>query len=116
MAQQVNSVLNQFLDFAESVRNAHYVSVTGQAFTDVVNIGIGGSDLGPAMVTQALASWHDGPNLHFVSNIDGDQIFNTLKALDCETTLIIVSSKSMTTKETIHNFETAVQWLKAGIG
>lgn len=114
--EQVNSVLSKFLDFAETVRNASYISVSGQAFTDVVNIGIGGSDLGPAMVTQALESWHDGPRIHFVSNVDGDQIFNTLRSLDCETTLVIVSSKTLTTKETIQNFETALDWLKKGLG
>lgn len=116
VAGQVDSVLTSFLDFAESVRTARYLSLTGKAFTDVVNIGIGGSDLGPVMVTQALASWHDGPRLHFVSNIDGDQVYNTLASLNCETTLIIVSSKTLTTRETVYNFETALEWLKQGLG
>ncbi len=114
--REVESVLDKFLEFAESVRTGGHLTVTGERFTDVINIGIGGSDLGPSMVTEALASWHDGPNLHFISNIDGDQIFSILKNLNCKTTLIIVSSKSMTTRETIHNFETALDWLKNGLG
>jgi len=116
VVQQVDAVLDRFLDFAESLRNAGYLSSTGQAFTDVINIGIGGSDLGPAMVTQALSTWHDGPALHFVSNIDGDQLFSLLRTLNCDTTLVIVSSKTMSTSETIQNFETALDWLKAGLG
>jgi len=116
VVQEVEAVLGRFLDFAESLRNGSYRSASGQPFSDVINIGIGGSDLGPAMVTQALASWHDGPALHFVSNIDGDQIFSLLQKLNCETTLVVVSSKTMSTAETIQNFETALEWLKAGLG
>ena len=71
--------------------------------TDVVNIGIGGSDLGPAMAVQALAPYHDGPRCHFVSNVDGAHIADTLRGLDAKTTLVIVASKTFTTIETMTN-------------
>ncbi|MEM6386806.1 MAG: glucose-6-phosphate isomerase [Pseudomonadota bacterium] len=96
--------------FAEDVRSGVY-RLTGGQVTDVVNIGIGGSDLGPAMATLALAPYHDGPRVHFVSNVDGAQINDTLLGLDQKTTLIIVASKTFTTIETITNAETARRWL-----
>lgn len=112
----VAEVRERFLNFAEDVRTGTYKTVSGQAFTDVVNIGIGGSDLGPVMVTASLASWHDGPRLHFVSNVDGAHIVDTLTPLNPATTLLIVASKTFTTAETMLNFSTALAWLKAGLG
>ena len=97
-------------DFAARVRDGRF-SGQGGRFTDVVNIGIGGSDLGPAMATRALAPWHDGPRVHFVSNVDGADIADTLKGLDPETTLVIVASKTFTTIETMTNAETARAWM-----
>ena len=90
--------------------------VRGSAVTDVVNIGIGGSDLGPAMATLALAPYHDGPRCHFVSNVDGAHIADTLKELDAKTTLVIVASKTFTTIETMTNAQTARDWMVAGGG
>ena len=85
--------------------------VRAGAYTDVVNIGIGGSDLGPAMATQALAPYHDGPRCHFVSNVDGAHIADTLRDLDAKTTLVIVASKTFTTIETMTNARTARAWM-----
>jgi glucose-6-phosphate isomerase len=79
--------------------------------TDVVNIGIGGSDLGPAMAVQALSPYHDGPRCHFVSNVDGAHIADTLRGLDAKTTLVIVASKTFTTIETMTNARTARAWM-----
>lgn len=112
----VAEVRERFLEFAEAVRTGAYQTVSGQTFTDVVNIGIGGSDLGPVMVTAALAPWHDGPRLHFVSNVDGAHIVDTLRPLNPATTLIIVASKTFTTAETMLNFSTALAWLKSELG
>ncbi len=95
---------------AEDVRSGVF-RVSGGQVTDVVNIGIGGSDLGPAMAVQALAPYHDGPRVHFVSNVDGAQINDTLLGLDPKTTLVIVASKTFTTIETMTNAETAWRWL-----
>ncbi len=112
----VVAVRERFLQFAEDVRTGAYRTVSGEKFTDVVNIGIGGSDLGPVMVTQSLAPWHDGPNLHFVSNVDGAHIIDTLGKLNPATTLVIVASKTFTTAETMLNFASALAWLKADLG
>ncbi|WP_299686743.1 glucose-6-phosphate isomerase [uncultured Tateyamaria sp.] len=83
----------------------------GSAITDVVNIGIGGSDLGPAMAAQALSPFHDGPRTHFVSNVDGAHISDVLRGLDATTTLVIVASKTFTTIETMTNARTARAWM-----
>ncbi|HMT92782.1 glucose-6-phosphate isomerase [uncultured Thiothrix sp.] len=112
----VEAVRERFLEFAEAVRTGAYKTVSGQTFTDVVNIGIGGSDLGPVMVTASLAPWHDGPRLHFVSNVDGAHIVDTLTPLNPATTLVIVASKTFTTAETMLNFSTALAWLKLALG
>ncbi|KIC27369.1 glucose-6-phosphate isomerase [Leisingera sp. ANG-M6] len=88
----------------------------GGAFTDVVNIGIGGSDLGPVMATLALAPYHDGPRCQFVSNVDGAHIHDILQRLDPQTTLVIVASKTFTTIETMTNAATARRWVEAGGG
>jgi glucose-6-phosphate isomerase len=96
--------------FADAVRSGAFIGQGGR-ITDVVNIGIGGSDLGPAMATLALAPWHDGPRLHYVSNVDGAHIHDTLAGLNPETTLVIVASKTFTTIETMTNADTAKRWL-----
>ncbi|MBL9047230.1 MAG: glucose-6-phosphate isomerase [Tabrizicola sp.] len=96
--------------FARDVRSGAFKGQGGK-ITDVVNIGIGGSDLGPAMATLALAPFHDGPRCHFVSNVDGAHIHDTLKGLNPETTLVIVASKTFTTIETMTNADTAKRWL-----
>lgn len=96
--------------FAQDVRSGTYRGQGGR-ITDVVNIGIGGSDLGPAMATLALAPFHDGPRVHFVSNVDGAHVHDTLKGLDPETTLVIVASKTFTTIETMTNADTARRWM-----
>lgn len=96
--------------FAQDVRQGRFTG-QGGAITDVVNIGIGGSDLGPAMATLALAPYHDGPRCHFVSNVDGAHVADTLKGLNPETTLVIVASKTFTTVETMTNAETARRWM-----
>src|SRR5690606_13578795 len=84
---------------------------TGKEITDVVNIGIGGSDLGPVMVTEALKSYKTRLNMHFVSNVDGTQMVETLKPLNPETTLFLVASKTFTTQETMLNAFSAKEWL-----
>jgi glucose-6-phosphate isomerase len=96
--------------FANDVRSGRFTGQGGK-ITDVVNIGIGGSDLGPAMATLALAPYHDGPRCHFVSNVDGAHIADTLALLNPETTLVIVASKTFTTIETMTNAETARVWM-----
>ncbi|HDR29966.1 glucose-6-phosphate isomerase [Rhodovulum sp.] len=101
-------------DFAEMVRGGLFAG-QGGAITDVVNIGIGGSDLGPAMAVQALAPYHDGPRCHFVSNVDGAHVADTLKGLNPETTLVIVASKTFTTIETMTNAATARDWMAARV-
>lgn len=112
----VRSVLDRMADFSEAVRSGELASSSGAPFTDVVNIGIGGSDLGPAMVTLALAPYHDGPELHYVSNVDGAHIADTLEKLDPATTLIIVASKTFTTVETMTNAQTARKWIADALG
>ncbi|MCP5074014.1 MAG: glucose-6-phosphate isomerase [Rhodobacteraceae bacterium] len=104
--------LERLKSFCAGVRNGEITAANGAMFTDVVNIGIGGSDLGPVMTTKALSSCHDGPRTHFVSNIDGADIADTLIGLNPETTLLIIASKSFTTSETITNATTAKSWLE----
>ena len=101
--------------FAEEVRGGAIIGAGG-SFTDVVNIGIGGSDLGPVMATHALAPYHDGPRLHYVSNVDGAHIADTLRQLDPTRTLVIVASKTFTTIETMTNARTARAWMVDGGG
>ncbi|RQP06826.1 MAG: glucose-6-phosphate isomerase [Paracoccus sp. BP8] len=96
--------------FADAVRDGSFAGQGGK-ITDVVNIGIGGSDLGPAMATRALSPWHDGPRVHFVSNVDGADIADTIARLDPATTLVIVASKTFTTIETMTNAKTALDWM-----
>ncbi len=111
----INAVLDRMAAFATAVREGTLCGSAGP-FTDVVNIGIGGSDLGPAMATLALAPYHDGPRLHFVSNVDSAHVHDTLHGLDPETTLVIVASKTFTTIETMTNARTAQGWLAAALG
>ncbi len=99
--------------FAEGVRGGQVQSPAGAPFSDVVNIGIGGSDLGPAMASRALAPCHDGPRLHFVSNVDSADFADTTRGLDPARTLFIVASKTFTTQETMQNAATARAWLEA---
>lgn len=110
-AQEVDSVLQHMKEFSEEVRLGKWTGYTGRAITDVVNIGIGGSDLGPVMVTEALKAYaQDGLHVHFVSNIDGTHLAETLKGLDQETTLFLVASKTFTTAETTTNANSAKTW------
>ncbi|MEY4979726.1 MAG: hypothetical protein RLZZ352_1996 [Pseudomonadota bacterium] len=114
--QQVQTELNRVCDFAERVRSGQATSSTGAAFTDVVNIGIGGSDLGPRMAADALAPWCNGLRVHFVSNPDAWALHSILRGLNPATTLIIVASKTFTTQETMTNAASARRWLAdAGI-
>ncbi|MEP3046073.1 MAG: glucose-6-phosphate isomerase [Roseibium sp.] len=114
--QDVSAVLDAMADFSEAIRSGDLTSSSGDAFTDVVNIGIGGSDLGPVMATLALAPYHYGPNLHYVSNVDGAHIADTLEQLDPATTLVIVASKTFTTIETMTNAQTARKWIADTLG
>jgi glucose-6-phosphate isomerase len=113
---EVHAVLDAMSRFAAALRDGEATGATGLRFTDVVNIGIGGSDLGPAMATLALAPYHDGPRAHYVSNVDGAHIHDTLKPLDPATTLVIVASKTFTTIETMTNAATARRWIEAALG
>ena len=107
----VRAALHHIRSFSEAVRSGRWVGYSGLRITDVVNIGIGGSDLGPAMVTQALAPYtQDGPRMHFVSNVDGAHIADTLRGLQPATTLFTIASKTFTTQETMANAHTAREW------
>ena len=106
--------LDRMQAFADALRSGR-IRGQGGAITDVVNIGIGGSDLGPAMAVLALAPYHDGPRCHFVSNVDGAHVADTLKGLDPARTLVIVASKTFTTIETMTNARTARDWMAASV-
>ncbi|MEJ2423485.1 MAG: glucose-6-phosphate isomerase [Candidatus Thiodiazotropha sp.] len=109
---EVNGVLDKMARFSESVRSGEWLGYTGKAITDVVNIGIGGSNLGPLMVCEALKPYQSpGLRVHFVSNVDGTHIQETVKSLNPETTLFVVASKTFTTQETLTNARTARAWL-----
>jgi glucose-6-phosphate isomerase len=109
---EVHATLEKFLGFADDVRSGEIRGIAGDKFSDVVNIGIGGSDLGPAMATIALMPYRDGgPRLHFVSNVDGAHLSDTLATLDAERTLILIASKTFTTSETMTNAASARAWL-----
>ncbi|KHS86946.1 glucose-6-phosphate isomerase [Pectobacterium brasiliense] len=107
---EVNVVLAKMKDFSERVIGGEWKGYTGKTITDVVNIGIGGSDLGPFMVTEALKPYKNHLNMHFVSNVDGTHIAETLKPLNPETTLFLVASKTFTTQETMTNAHSARDW------
>ncbi len=112
----ITGELVRFLGFAEDVRSGRYAAADGKPFTDVVNIGIGGSDLGPVMAVLALAPYHDGPRLHFVSNVDGAHLADTLKRLDPRRTLVLIASKTFTTQETMANAVLARNWAEKALG
>jgi glucose-6-phosphate isomerase len=107
---EVNAVLGQMKEFSEKVISGDWKGYSGKSITDIVNIGIGGSDLGPLMVTEALRPYKNHLNLHFVSNVDGTHIAETLKKVNPETTLFIVASKTFTTQETMTNAISARDW------
>ncbi len=110
---EVNAVLAKMKDFCERIISGSWKGYTGKAITDVINIGIGGSDLGPYMVTEALRPYKNHLNMHFVSNVDGTHIVEVLKKVNPETTLVLVASKTFTTQETMTNALTAREWLLA---
>jgi glucose-6-phosphate isomerase len=107
---EVNRVLEQMSRFVEQLRSGAWKGYTGKRITDIVNIGIGGSDLGPVMVTEALRPYWSDITPHFVSNVDGTHIAETLRRVNPETTLFIIASKTFTTQETMTNAETARKW------
>lgn len=107
---EVISVKKQMKQFSEDVISGKRKGFTGKAFTDVVNIGIGGSDLGPVMVCEALKYYKNQLNIHFISNVDGDHVMEVIKHLNPETTLFVIVSKTFTTQETLSNATTAKAW------
>lgn len=110
-ADEVKEVLDHMKQFSDAVRSGEWKGYTGKSITDVVNIGIGGSDLGPVMVTEALKPYSKRDlKMHFVSNVDGSDIAEVLKECDAERTLFIVASKTFTTQETMTNAESARDW------
>jgi glucose-6-phosphate isomerase len=112
----INAVLEKMKTFSEAVRSGEWRGSSGRRISDIVNIGIGGSDLGPVMVCQALQHYADGPAVHFVSNVDGTDMAETLKRVNPETTLFLVASKTFTTQETMTNAHTARGWLVDALG
>ena len=111
---EVDEVLQHMKEFSNQIRSGEWTGYTNKAITDVVNIGIGGSDLGPVMVTEALKAYgKPGLNVHFVSNIDGTHIAETVKKCDPETTLFLIASKTFTTAETCTNANSAKKWFLA---
>jgi glucose-6-phosphate isomerase len=114
---EVNRVLNKMWNFSEAVRSGTWKGYTGQPIRDVVNVGIGGSDLGPKMVTLALAHYvKPDMNFHFVSNVDGTDLAETLRRIHPETTLFLIASKTFTTQETMMNAHSARDWFLAAAG
>ncbi|MBL3988820.1 glucose-6-phosphate isomerase [Escherichia coli] len=113
---EVNAVLEKMKTFSEAIISGEWKGYTGKAITDVVNIGIGGSDLGPYMVTEALRPYKNHLNMHFVSNVDGSHIAEVLKKVNPETTLFLVASKTFTTQETMTNAHSARDWFLKAAG
>ncbi|EFC4158403.1 glucose-6-phosphate isomerase [Escherichia coli] len=113
---EVNAVLEKMKTFSEAIISGEWKGYTGKAITDVVNIGIGGSDLGPYMVTEALRPYKNHLNMHFVSNVDGTHIAEVLKKVNPETTLFLVASKTLTTQETMTNAHSARDWFLKAAG
>jgi glucose-6-phosphate isomerase len=112
ITEQVENTLTKMKDFSTEVREGHWRGYSGKRITDVVNIGVGGSNLGPQMVTEALKQYSDNSlNVHYVSNVDGTQIASILRPLNPEKVLFIISSKTFTTTETMTNANTARKWL-----
>ena len=115
-ANEVTAVQARFLAFAEDVRAGRCSARDGGPFTDVVHVGIGGSHLGPEMAVRALRPDHDGPRIHFVSNVDGADLADTVRDLDPARTLVLVASKTFTTQETMTNARSARAWLEVALG
>ncbi|EFG3402666.1 glucose-6-phosphate isomerase [Escherichia coli] len=113
---EVNAVLEKMKTFSEAIISGEWKGYTGKAITDLVNIGIGGSDLGPYMVTEALRPYKNHLNMHFVSNVDGTHIAEVLKKVNPETTLFLVASKTFTTQETMTNAHSARDWFLKAAG
>ncbi len=113
---EIKKTLAVLYAFADGVRSGAIAAADGAKFSDVINIGIGGSDLGPVMVTGALAPYHDGPRIHFVSNVDAAHLADTIKRLDPARTLVIVASKTFTTIETMTNAHCARKWIADALG
>ena len=113
---EVNAVLEKMKTFSEAIISGEWKGYTGKAITDVMNIGIGGSDLGPYMVTEALRPYKNHLNMHFVSNVDGTHIAEVLKKVNPETTLFLVASKTFTTQETMTNAHSARDWFLKAAG
>ncbi|MDR3071449.1 MAG: glucose-6-phosphate isomerase [Endomicrobium sp.] len=113
---QINSALLKMKKFSNNLRNGRWFGATGKKIVDIVNIGIGGSCLGPKMVCEALKYYADGPSIYFVSNVDGTDIYEVLKKLNPETTLFMIASKTFTTLETVTNALTARSWLTGKLG
>ncbi|HHH6316807.1 TPA: glucose-6-phosphate isomerase [Escherichia coli] len=113
---EVNAVLEKMKTFSQAIISGEWKGYTGKAITDVVNIGIGGSDLGPYMVTEALRPYKNHLNMHFVSNVDGTHIAEVLKKVNPETTLFLVASKTFTTQETMTNAHSARDWFLEAAG
>ena len=113
---EVNAVLEKMKTFSEAIISGEWKGYTGKAITDVVNIGIGGSDLGPYMVTEAPRPYKNHLNMHFVSNVDGTHIAEVLKKVNPETTLFLVASKTFTTQETMTNAHSARDWFLKAAG
>lgn len=107
---EIYSVKNKIKQFCDAIIGGSQKGYTGKAFTDVVNIGIGGSDLGPAMVVESLKFYKNQLNVRFISNVDGDHVMESLKGLNPETTLFVIASKTFTTQETLSNAETVRAW------
>lgn len=112
----IHDVLEKMVAFAQALRQGELLGASGAKITDVVNIGIGGSSLGPAMTTLALTPYHDGPRCHFVSNIDSSDIHDCLSRLSAQTTLFIIASKTFTTVETMTNAQVARNWIAEQLG
>ncbi len=113
---EVMQSLKKMEEFVNGVRNEQILSSSNETFTDVINIGIGGSHLGPEMVTKALKPYHDGAKIHFVSNIDPSHIYDVLQKVNPKTTLILIASKTFVTIETMTNAKTAMKWMSNAVG
>jgi len=113
---EVRAVLERMKSLCEAIRGGTWRGSTGETITDVVNVGIGGSDLGPRMAVTALDAYADGPRLHFVANVDGAEIVRVLRDLDPARTLFLIASKSFTTQETMTNARTARAWITESLG
>ncbi len=115
--EQVKLALSQVSSISDQIRHGKWLGTTGKVMTDIIHLGVGGSELGPRMACQALQAYaHPDIKIHFVSNADGAEILSTLKGLNPETTLIIIASKSFTTEETMLNAQSALNWLEASLG